>query len=213
MPAYEDAVVLPLEGAPAAGERGSARVEPEGRRGARPAGADLRAGPGQDRRLRAAAAAPLGPAGPAGSAGPWFLRAGTLLPDARRFADGPSPAAGFPAVGRAQADYPLPRTDPIPTAAAAAAAGARAELLASMARQRPRRRPAGRARHPRPPPPQQSIDRARPRAGPANPAAWIVRTALCVEPRDGRLHVFMPPVARWKITSNSSPRRRHRRAN
>jgi uncharacterized protein (DUF2126 family)/transglutaminase-like putative cysteine protease len=26
-------------------------------------------------------------------------------------------------------------------------------------------------------------------------APWIIRTALCVEPREGRLHVFMPPVA------------------
>ena len=25
-------------------------------------------------------------------------------------------------------------------------------------------------------------------------ASWIVRTALCVQPRDGKLHIFMPPV-------------------
>jgi uncharacterized protein (DUF2126 family)/transglutaminase-like putative cysteine protease len=38
---------------------------------------------------------------------------------------------------------------------------------------------------------EKELDR-KPEAGQSAP--WVVRTALCVEPRDGRLHVFMPPL-------------------
>jgi uncharacterized protein (DUF2126 family)/transglutaminase-like putative cysteine protease len=34
------------------------------------------------------------------------------------------------------------------------------------------------------------------RPAPNQSAPWIIRTGLCVEPREGRLHVFLPPVAR-----------------
>jgi uncharacterized protein (DUF2126 family) len=40
--------------------------------------------------------------------------------------------------------------------------------------------------------PQEKPDKA-PLLGQSAP--WVIRTALCVQPRDGRLHVFMPPVA------------------
>ncbi|HTI97575.1 MAG TPA: transglutaminase family protein, partial [Dongiaceae bacterium] len=40
--------------------------------------------------------------------------------------------------------------------------------------------------------PPESDPNRRPVQGESAP--WIVRTALCVEPREGRLHVFMPPV-------------------
>jgi uncharacterized protein (DUF2126 family)/transglutaminase-like putative cysteine protease len=44
-----------------------------------------------------------------------------------------------------------------------------------------------------PPLPPDIDPNRRPAQGESAP--WIIRTALCVEPRDGRLHVFMPPVA------------------
>ena len=47
------------------------------------------------------------------------------------------------------------------------------------------------AKPPAPVPPEENPLR-RPAVGQSAP--WIIRTALCVEPRDGRLHLFMPPV-------------------
>jgi uncharacterized protein (DUF2126 family)/transglutaminase-like putative cysteine protease len=44
-----------------------------------------------------------------------------------------------------------------------------------------------------PPLPREYDPSQRPVQGQSAP--WIIRTALCVEPRDGRLHIFMPPVA------------------
>jgi uncharacterized protein (DUF2126 family)/transglutaminase-like putative cysteine protease len=41
-------------------------------------------------------------------------------------------------------------------------------------------------------PPPEADPTLRPQQGESAP--WIVRTALCVQPRDGRLHLFMPPV-------------------
>ncbi len=45
---------------------------------------------------------------------------------------------------------------------------------------------------PLPTPPPESDPTRRPQQGESAP--WIIRTALCVQPRDGRLHLFMPPV-------------------
>jgi uncharacterized protein (DUF2126 family)/transglutaminase-like putative cysteine protease len=45
----------------------------------------------------------------------------------------------------------------------------------------------------RPEQPKDFDPNRRPAQGESAP--WIVRTALCVEPREGRLHIFMPPMA------------------
>jgi len=53
--------------------------------------------------------------------------------------------------------------------------------------------PGQRAQDPATPlPPPETDPSRRPQQGES--ASWIIRTALCVQPRDGRLHLFMPPV-------------------
>jgi uncharacterized protein (DUF2126 family) len=48
-------------------------------------------------------------------------------------------------------------------------------------------------KEPEPPELQKEFDpNRRPVQGESAP--WVIRTAMCVEPRDGRLHIFMPPV-------------------
>ena len=77
-----------------------------------------------------------------------------------------------------------PGTRP-PRAATFGGAGQTLEDLERGPRRRPedpRRKPAADEDPTRLPAPQQS-------------APWILRTALCVEPREGRLHIFMPPVS------------------
>jgi uncharacterized protein (DUF2126 family) len=41
---------------------------------------------------------------------------------------------------------------------------------------------------------QAETDETERRPAASQSADWVVRTALCVEPRNGRLHIFMPPV-------------------
>jgi uncharacterized protein (DUF2126 family)/transglutaminase-like putative cysteine protease len=60
--------------------------------------------------------------------------------------------------------------------------------------QRPQQLGSPASRQPEPLPTPKDLDPSRPPAQ-GESAPHIVRTALCVEPRDGRLHVFMPPVA------------------
>ncbi len=112
---------------------------------------------------------------------PWFLRAGTLylLPG-----DSPMgyrlPLDSLPWVS--DSDYPyLPAEDPL------------APRAALPPRQALRRRDAGAAAAA----PSLGAQRREQVPLPTRPGdseAGVVRTALCVEPRQGLLHVFMPPV-------------------
>ena len=98
-------------------------------------------------------------------------------------------------IARTAARVSLPRAsrNQRPTISASAAAN---QLPAGYGRgQRPQQLGAPASRPPEPKPselPKDLDPSRRPEQGESAP--WIIRTALCVEPRDGRLHVFMPPV-------------------
>ena len=122
--------------------------------------------------------------------GPWFLRARALLPDPRRFAARLAPAARFACRGWRRRTI---RTSIRPIRlgtfrAAAARTPTSARQFASTSRARERgegtERKTRRRRRARRGSPRRWTNRRR----------WITRTAMCAEPRDGVLYVFMPPT-------------------
>ena len=154
-------LVLPLEGAAAAGQRRPAREQPRRPRGAATAGQGLRAGAGPGRRLRPAAAARA--TGRRAAVGQRALvpppRA--PVPAPRRLADGLPPAARLAPLGgprghasRSSSSTRSPPASPLPTARGAGApacGSADAGRRAGRGRRGARRATARRARPSRPP--------------------------------------------------------------
>jgi uncharacterized protein (DUF2126 family)/transglutaminase-like putative cysteine protease len=140
----------------------------------------------------------VGP-GPYWTSGPWFLRSERLF-----LIPGDSPVGlrlpldSIPWV--ASADYPhlfpqdpfeklapLPRSDDVRVGWQG-----RQRLPQRFLGGLSQRRERGQAREQTLEPPAHEASSHAPSVGQS--ADWVVRTALCVEPRDGRLHIFMPPV-------------------
>jgi uncharacterized protein (DUF2126 family)/transglutaminase-like putative cysteine protease len=132
------------------------------------------------------------------ASGPWFLRREHcfLTPG-----DSPMglrlPLDSLPWVSAS--DYPhLPHPDPMaPLAPLPEFEKLRQRIVGADSPVRSEQRGfsggAGPAGYPGKQPTEEAASRT-PAAGES--AGWIIRTALCVEPRQGRLHVFMPPVSR-----------------
>jgi uncharacterized protein (DUF2126 family)/transglutaminase-like putative cysteine protease len=143
---------------------------------------------------------PIERAAPSGwASGPWFLRAETLF-----LIPGDSPM-GFrlpldsqPWLAPTDARHLVPpdpqlELPPLPDAAALArqhSLPTSAPSVESRAAPRATGGAAGIDHDPRP----QSLSPADRPPSPLESAPWIVRTALCVQPREGHLFIFMPPV-------------------
>ena len=181
-PGVRRRLALPHGRAAAAGQRRSAEVGAEERRGARAPGACLRAGTRHDRRLRAAGEAPERVDRQRLDERAVVSPLGASLPHPRRFAIGYRlPLDSLPWATPADTEEilesdPFARRDPLPRRQLAVLPEARVGTAA------PRVPAAQAAQVAAQPPPR------------GKSAPGVIRTALCVEPRQGRVHVFMPPV-------------------